>query len=98
MLTHINTEIDINIEYKETVLKFQMVPVSGSIEIGLATYWETSWSEVSLHIDMTAAEIRDCVVQQFIDTGGPIPPWAYADGQEILDEMQEQIEAHIDVD
>ena len=97
MHNEINTEIDMEIEHEGEVLKFQMVPVSGSVDWGLATYWETSWSEVNLHIGMTATEIQDWVVEMFKDDDRPAPPWAYTDGQAILDEMKEHIESHVDL-
>jgi len=94
--TEVDTTIDLEFEYKEVVLKFQ-VPVTGSIESGEATYWETSWSEVDIHVGLTPADVRDWVVEQFQDDGLPVPSWAYIDGQDILDEIKDKIKAHVDV-
>ena len=97
MHNNINTEIDLEIEYEGEVLKFQMVPVTGSVDWGLASYWETSWSEVNLHIGMTPAEVQDWVVEVFSDDDKQVPAWAYTDGQAILDMMKERIESHVDL-
>lgn len=97
MRREINTEIDVEFEYKEVTLKFQCVPVTGSVESGPATYWETSWSEVNLHIGLTPKEVQEWVVEMLEDDEQPVPPWAYTDGRDILDEIEERITAHVDV-
>jgi len=94
--SEINTEVDLEFEYEGEKLKFQMVPVSGSVDSGLATYWETSWCDVNLHIELTPDDVQKWVVEMFADDGRPVPPWAYTDGQAILDEMKERIEVHVD--
>jgi len=93
----IDTEIDLEFEYKDEQLNFPMVPVTGTVDSGLATYWETSWCEVNLHIGMTAAGVQSCLVEMFTDCDKPVPPWAYTDGQAVLDEMKELVEIHVDL-
>ncbi len=99
MHSEINTEIDVEIEYQGVKLNLQMVPVTGSLDWGPATYWEPSWSEADLHISMTPDEVQDWVVEMLTDYSPdkPVPPWAYTDGQVILDMMKERIESHIDL-
>lgn len=92
MHSDIDTEIDLEFEYKEEQLKFQAVPITGTVDSGLATYWETSWCEVKLHIGMTAEEIQDWLVEMFEDDDHPVPSWAYTDGEAIRDEMKEHID------
>ena len=84
----INTEVDLEFEYNGEVLKFQMVPVSGTIDWESATEWETAWSEVDIQIDMTPLEVQDCVVEMFTHP----PSWAFTDGQDILDELNLLVE------
>ena len=90
MHSDIDIEIDLAFEYKGEMLKFQLVPVTGTVDWGLATFEEPSWSEVNLHIGMTPNEVQDWVVEMFTDDDKPVPAWAYADGQAILDEMKER--------
>lgn len=97
MLRQIDTEVDFQFEYKDHLLKFQMVPVTGTIEWGLATREETSWSEFNLHIGLTVSDVQFWVVEMFEDEDQPVPYWAYTDGQAILDEMKERLETHIDL-
>lgn len=93
----IDTEVDVEFEYKEITLKFQCVPVTGSVESGLATYWETSWSEIDLHVHLTPSDVQEWVVEQLVDDGQPVPPWAYTDGSDILDEIRSRAKAHASV-
>jgi len=95
--SYINTEIDVEIEYKGVTLKFQLVPITGTVDAGLATYEEPSWCEVDLHIGMTPAEVQDWVVETLTDDDQPVPAWAYTDGEAILSLMKERIESHIDL-
>ena len=92
MYSEINTEIDVEFEYEGEQFRLQMVPVTGTIDWGPATYWEPSWSEVHLHIGMTPTEVQEWMVELYEDADQPVPPWAYTDGQAILDEMKEHID------
>ena len=94
--TEVDTTVDLEFEYKEVVLKFQ-VPITGSIESGDATYWETSWSEIDIRVGLTPTDVQDWVVEQFQDDGLPVPAWAYTDGLDILDEIKSRIKAQVDV-
>jgi len=46
---------------------------------------------------MTAADVQSCLVEMFTDCDRPIPPWAYTNGQAVLDEMKELVEIHVDL-
>lgn len=92
MYNEINTEVDVEFEYKGVRLKFIDVPVTGSIEWGTATYWEPSWSEAKLHINMTPAEVQEQMVEMFSEDNQPLPLW---DGQSILEEMNKHIESRV---
>ena len=91
MYSEINTEVDVEFEYKGVRFKFIDVHVTGSIEWGTATYWEPSWSEAKLHINMTPTEVQE----QMAEDDPPLPPWAHTDGESILEEMNKHIESRI---
>ncbi len=88
--------LDLEFEYKEHMLKFQDVRVSGTVSKGHSTLYEQGWRDISFQIDMTAQEIQDWVVEDFEDNDQPVPSWAYTDGQAIQDVMRDRIEMLID--
>lgn len=95
MINQIDTEIDVELEYKDTVLEFQMVPITGTVASVTATYWEPSWCEAHVYLGLTVTDVTEWVVEQFEDKGQPVPPWAYTDAQDILDQLKDRIEASI---
>jgi len=90
--------LDLEFEYKDHVLKFQDVSVSGTIAKGHATLYEPGWCDVRFTIDMKPSDVQEWVIEQFEDDDLDVPPWAYTDGVEILVEMRDHIEQQIYVD
>lgn len=95
MTSQIDTQIDIELEYKCTVLKFNGVPVTGTVASGPATYWEPAWCDAHVFVGLTVTEVTEWITEQFEDDDQPVPTWAITDAQDILDQLKDRIEASV---